>query len=64
MNSCAHYFLLFVVLCQELALQRGWRLPEYSVLMEAGPPHKREFTVTCRMESLLEKGMGVIETFV
>lgn len=27
--------------------------------MEAGPPHKREFTVTCRMESLSEKGMGV-----
>ncbi|XP_070770911.1 interferon-inducible double-stranded RNA-dependent protein kinase activator A homolog [Enoplosus armatus] len=45
---------------QELALQRGWRLPEYTVLMEAGPPHKREFTVTCRMESLSEKGMGAV----
>uniref|UniRef100_UPI0037E83BEC interferon-inducible double-stranded RNA-dependent protein kinase activator A homolog isoform X1 n=2 Tax=Semicossyphus pulcher TaxID=241346 RepID=UPI0037E83BEC len=43
---------------QELALQRGWRLPEYTVLMEAGPPHKREFTVTCRMESLTEKAVG------
>ncbi|KAI3355802.1 hypothetical protein L3Q82_004368 [Scortum barcoo] len=42
----------------ELALQRGWRLPEYTVLMEAGPPHKREFTVTCRMESLSEKAVG------
>lgn len=41
---------------KELALQRGWRLPEYTVLMEAGPPHKREFTVTCRMESLTETG--------
>ncbi|KAK6315438.1 hypothetical protein J4Q44_G00149670 [Coregonus suidteri] len=38
----------------ELALQRGWRLPEYTVFTEAGPPHKREFTVTCRMESLTE----------
>lgn len=43
---------------QELALQRGWRLPEYTVLMEAGPPHKREFTVTCRMESLSENAVG------
>lgn len=38
-------------------MQRGWRLPEYTVLKEAGPPHKREFTVTCRMESLSEWGM-------
>ncbi|XP_029981477.1 interferon-inducible double-stranded RNA-dependent protein kinase activator A homolog isoform X1 [Sphaeramia orbicularis] len=43
---------------QELALQRGWRLPEYTVLMEAGPPHKREFTVTCRLESLSENAVG------
>lgn len=43
---------------QELALQRGWRLPEYTILQEAGPPHKREFTVTCRMESLSEKAVG------
>lgn len=41
---------------QELALQRGWRLPEYTVLRETGPPHIREFTVTCRLESLTEKG--------
>ncbi|XP_040058517.2 interferon-inducible double-stranded RNA-dependent protein kinase activator A homolog isoform X1 [Gasterosteus aculeatus] len=47
-----------VGILQELALQRGWRLPEYTVLMEAGPPHKREFTVTCRMESLSEKAAG------
>ncbi|XP_049904908.1 interferon-inducible double-stranded RNA-dependent protein kinase activator A homolog isoform X2 [Epinephelus moara] len=47
-----------VGILQELALQRGWRLPEYTVLMEAGPPHKREFTVTCRMESLSEKAKG------
>ncbi|KAM4608603.1 interferon-inducible double-stranded RNA-dependent protein kinase activator A homolog isoform 2-T2 [Polymixia lowei] len=47
-----------VGILQELALQRGWRLPEYTVLMEAGPPHKREFTVTCRMESLSETAVG------
>lgn len=47
-----------VGILQELALQRGWRLPEYTLLMEAGPPHKREFTVTCRMESLSEKALG------
>ncbi|XP_019945146.1 interferon-inducible double-stranded RNA-dependent protein kinase activator A homolog isoform X2 [Paralichthys olivaceus] len=47
-----------VGILQELALHRGWRLPEYSVLMEAGPPHKREFTVTCRLESLAEKAVG------
>ncbi|XP_068602807.1 interferon-inducible double-stranded RNA-dependent protein kinase activator A homolog [Brachionichthys hirsutus] len=43
---------------QELALQRGWRRPEYTVLMEAGPPHMREFTVTCRLESLTENASG------
>ncbi|XP_041857410.1 interferon-inducible double-stranded RNA-dependent protein kinase activator A homolog [Melanotaenia boesemani] len=47
-----------VGLLQELALQRGWRLPEYTVSLEAGPPHKREFTVICRMESLSEKAVG------
>uniref|UniRef100_A0A3P8UQ99 Protein kinase, interferon-inducible double stranded RNA dependent activator n=1 Tax=Cynoglossus semilaevis TaxID=244447 RepID=A0A3P8UQ99_CYNSE len=47
-----------VGLLQELALQRGWRLPEYTVLSESGPPHKREFTVTCRLESLTEKAIG------
>ncbi|XP_069009970.1 interferon-inducible double-stranded RNA-dependent protein kinase activator A homolog [Embiotoca jacksoni] len=47
-----------VGILQELALQKGWRLPEYTVLMEAGPPHNREFTVTCRLESLSEKAVG------
>lgn len=41
---------------QELALSRRWPLPEYTLLMEAGPPHKREFTVSCRLESLAETG--------
>lgn len=42
---------------QELALHRGWRLPEYVVLTEAGPPHMREFTVRCHMEGLAETGL-------
>ncbi|KAG9338616.1 hypothetical protein JZ751_025454 [Albula glossodonta] len=48
---------------QELALQRGWRLPKYSVCMETGPPHKREFTITCRMEALTETGTGNSKKF-
>ncbi|XP_029386538.1 interferon-inducible double-stranded RNA-dependent protein kinase activator A homolog isoform X2 [Echeneis naucrates] len=47
-----------VGILQELALQRGWRLPDYTVVTESGPPHKREFTVTCRVESLTEKAVG------
>ncbi|XP_057709267.1 interferon-inducible double-stranded RNA-dependent protein kinase activator A homolog [Corythoichthys intestinalis] len=43
---------------QELSLQRGWRLPEYTMLLETGPPHRREFTVTCAMESLSETASG------
>uniref|UniRef100_A0A3Q3VQG7 DRBM domain-containing protein n=1 Tax=Mola mola TaxID=94237 RepID=A0A3Q3VQG7_MOLML len=49
---------LKILQMDELALQRGWHLPEYKVLMEAGPPHMREFTVICRMESLSEKAAG------
>ncbi|XP_076025915.1 interferon-inducible double-stranded RNA-dependent protein kinase activator A homolog [Genypterus blacodes] len=47
-----------VGILQELALQRGWRFPEYTFLKEAGPPHKREFTVTCQMESLSETAVA------
>ncbi|XP_072541206.1 interferon-inducible double-stranded RNA-dependent protein kinase activator A homolog [Salminus brasiliensis] len=43
---------------QELAMQRAWRLPEYVVCLEAGPAHKKEFTVTCRLETLSETGTG------
>ncbi|KAM3917121.1 interferon-inducible double-stranded RNA-dependent protein kinase activator A isoform 2-T2 [Leptodactylus fuscus] len=43
---------------QELAVQKGWRLPEYFVSQEAGPPHKREFTMSCRVESFVETGSG------
>ncbi|XP_023657458.1 interferon-inducible double-stranded RNA-dependent protein kinase activator A homolog [Paramormyrops kingsleyae] len=43
---------------QELALQNGWRRPEYTFSKETGPPHKKEFTVTCRMESFTETGSG------
>lgn len=31
--------------------------------MEAGPPHKREFTVTCHMEDLTEKGPAAFYAF-
>ncbi|XP_030642715.1 interferon-inducible double-stranded RNA-dependent protein kinase activator A homolog [Chanos chanos] len=43
---------------QELAMQRGWHLPEYTVCMEAGPPHMKEFTVTCKLETLSQTGVG------
>ncbi|KAJ7345591.1 hypothetical protein JRQ81_001541 [Phrynocephalus forsythii] len=43
---------------QELAIQKGWRLPEYSLAKEMGPPHKREFTVTCKIENYVETGTG------
>ncbi|XP_028847980.1 interferon-inducible double-stranded RNA-dependent protein kinase activator A homolog isoform X2 [Denticeps clupeoides] len=47
-----------VGILQELALQRAWHLPEYIVVMETGPVHRRQFTVTCRLESLSETGTG------
>ncbi|XP_026523902.1 interferon-inducible double-stranded RNA-dependent protein kinase activator A [Notechis scutatus] len=43
---------------QELAMRKGWRLPEYLLAQETGPPHKREFAMTCRIETLVETGMG------
>ncbi|CAH2305849.1 interferon-inducible double-stranded RNA-dependent kinase activator A [Pelobates cultripes] len=43
---------------QELAVQKGWRLPEYTVSQESGPPHKREFTISCRVENLVESASG------
>ncbi|XP_007258025.1 interferon-inducible double-stranded RNA-dependent protein kinase activator A homolog isoform X2 [Astyanax mexicanus] len=43
---------------QELSMQRAWRLPEYVVCLEVGPAHKKEFTVTCRLETLSETGSG------
>ncbi|XP_060732569.1 interferon-inducible double-stranded RNA-dependent protein kinase activator A homolog isoform X1 [Tachysurus vachellii] len=47
-----------VGILQELAMQRSWRLPVYIVCSEAGPDHKKEFTVICRLETLSEKGTG------
>ncbi|XP_061547374.1 LOW QUALITY PROTEIN: interferon-inducible double-stranded RNA-dependent protein kinase activator A homolog [Phycodurus eques] len=47
-----------VGMLQELSLQRGWRLPEYTMIMETGPPHRREFTITCAVESLSETAAG------
>ncbi|XP_069081529.1 interferon-inducible double-stranded RNA-dependent protein kinase activator A [Pleurodeles waltl] len=43
---------------QELAVKKGWRLPEYSLAQESGPPHKRVFTMTCRVEDFRETGTG------
>ncbi|MEQ2259126.1 hypothetical protein XENORESO_007255 [Xenotaenia resolanae] len=47
-----------VGLLQALALQRRWRIPEYIILTETGPPHRKEFTIICRLESLTEQGVG------
>lgn len=43
-------------LCQELVVQKGWRLPEYTVTQESGPAHRKEFTMTCRVERFVEIG--------
>ncbi|XP_072262236.1 RISC-loading complex subunit TARBP2 isoform X2 [Pyxicephalus adspersus] len=43
---------------QELVVQKGWRLPEYTVTQESGPAHRKEFTMTCRVEKFLEIGSG------
>ncbi|XP_015225997.1 PREDICTED: interferon-inducible double-stranded RNA-dependent protein kinase activator A [Cyprinodon variegatus] len=47
-----------VGLLQTLALQKRWRVPEYIILTEMGPPHRKEFTIICRLESLTEQGVG------
>nr|XP_033801532.1 interferon-inducible double-stranded RNA-dependent protein kinase activator A isoform X2 [Geotrypetes seraphini] len=43
---------------QEMAVKKGWRLPEYTVIQESGSPHNREFTMTCRLETFVETGTG------
>lgn len=40
-----------------MAIKKGWRLPEYSLAQETGPSHKREFTMTCKVETFVETGM-------
>lgn len=37
-------------------VQKGWRLPEYTVTQESGPAHRKEFTMTCRVERFVEIG--------
>lgn len=39
-------------------MQKGWRLPEYTVTQESGPAHRKEFTMTCRVERFVEIGEG------
>lgn len=46
---------------QELVVQKGWRLPEYTVTQESGPAHRKEFTMTCRVERFIEIGTTVIQ---
>ncbi|NXK14645.1 TRBP2 protein, partial [Herpetotheres cachinnans] len=48
----------FVSFSQELVVQKGWRLPEYTVTQESGPAHRKEFTMTCRVERFVEIGSG------
>lgn len=43
---------------KELVVQKGWRLPEYMVTQESGPAHRKEFTMTCRVERFIEIGNG------
>ncbi|NXA43567.1 TRBP2 protein, partial [Eudromia elegans] len=43
---------------QELVVQKGWRLPEYAVTQESGPAHRKEFTMTCRVERFVDMGSG------
>lgn len=49
---CAPLFLPL----KELVVQKGWRLPEYTVTQESGPAHRKEFTMTCRVERFIEIG--------
>ncbi|NXV23519.1 TRBP2 protein, partial [Cepphus grylle] len=51
-------FLCVVPPPKELVVQKGWRLPEYTVTQESGPAHRKEFTMTCRVERFVEIGSG------
>ncbi|KAK2508025.1 hypothetical protein MC885_009960 [Smutsia gigantea] len=43
---------------QELVVQKGWRLPEYTLTQESGPAHRKEFTMTWQVERFVEIGSG------
>ncbi|XP_035688430.1 RISC-loading complex subunit tarbp2-like [Branchiostoma floridae] len=43
---------------QELVVERGWRLPEYIVISEQGPPHCKEFTIQVKVEKFKDTGTG------
>ena len=45
-------------LLQELVQGRGWDLPRYRVVAEAGPDHRKRFTVECSVE---ERVLGAAE---
>lgn len=42
-------------------MQKGWRLPEYTVTQESGPAHRKEFTMTCKVEKFVEIGKNVLK---
>lgn len=66
LHSCMPFVFVLVWdhLCQELVVQKGWRLPEYTVTQESGPAHRKEFTMTCRVERFVEIGKMHIVTFL
>ncbi|MBX6421681.1 MAG: ribonuclease III, partial [Nevskia sp.] len=43
---------------QETLQARGRPLPEYAVLNEAGPPHRRRFRVRCRLPDTGQESEG------
>lgn len=44
---------------QELAQARGWELPDYQLVDEAGPDHAKSFTVECRLtDGTTARGTG------
>lgn len=49
---------------KELVVQKGWRLPEYTVTQESGPAHRKEFTMTCRVERFVEIGKAYHMSFL
>jgi len=41
---------------QELAVSRGWGAPEYKLVRESGPPHNKEFVITCTVNNIDQSG--------
>lgn len=56
--------LVCALVSKELVVQKGWRLPEYTVTQESGPAHRKEFTMTCRVERFVEIGKAYHMSFL